>query len=589
MDCDDDGGVHSEAAEEMKRARTIVWMVLAIGALVGLRFVLTARSSGRSARLVRESVLAASAERATGFVVRREGEAAIVLEEREGAWRICEPFEGAAAESVVKKLGDALAFREVEDALSDAELLRLGRGRGDFGLEVPRLTVEVCAEGLTNEVYFGGATATGAGVYAAIGGSDLVYVVPTDVVAAVDLAAADFLLREVMPAGAFPDVSAVSAFDVRRAAGAFVRLEREGEKWSMIEPRKEVASAARVRNFLGKILAARACDFVWPVGASNEAARSSIALLAGYGLDSESATTITLRGVDGRDASISFGKDAGPNLVYALVQGGEAIVTLAAGVKDEAQVASAAFLDARLFPYEAREVTAFSLADGEATYLLSRGAKGTWRLDSPIVAEANQAVVESLLTKLLTMNAADLEAGGMRVSLSTNAEPVEVSREGVLANHRLADLRAKEICRVEAKDVTRVVVTKAGEKPTAIVWNAERRVWDVEESAMPGLVNERAIAAVFEVMNPLTASSIVAIKVSATALGTYGLATPRATLALDFAEKDAVRRNLLIGNPAKDGYYATIGSSDAIFILPQETVERILAPLVSENVVRLEK
>lgn len=589
MGCDDVGGVYTEAAEAMKRARTIVWMVLAIGALAGLRVALTARSSGRSARLVRESVLAAAAERATGFIVRREGEAPVVLEERDGAWRICAPFEGAAAESVVKKLGDALAFREVEDALSDAELLRLGRARGDFGLEEPRLTVEVCAEGLTNEVYFGGATAAGAGVYAAIGGSDLVYVVPTSVVAAVDLAAADFRLREVMPAGAFGDVAAVKAFDVRRAAGAFMRLEREGEKWNMIEPRKEVASSARVRSFLGKIFAAHARDFVWPVGTSNETGRSSIALLAGYGLDSESATTVTLRGVDGRDASISFGKDAGPNLVYALVQGGEAIVTLAADVKDEAQQASAAFLDARLFPYEAREVTVFSLADGEATYLLSRSAKGTWRLDSPIVAEANQAVVDSLLTKLLSMNATDLEAGGIRVSLSTNAEPVEVSREGVLANHRLADLRAKEICRVEAKDVTRLVVTKAGEKPTAIVWNAERRVWDVEETTAPGFVNEPVLAALFEALNPLTASSIVAIKVSATALGTYGLATPRVTLALDFAEKDAVRRNLLIGNPAQDGYYATIGSSDAIFILPQKTVERITAPLVSENVVRLEK
>ncbi len=573
----------------MKRARTIVWMVLAIVALAGVRFVLTARSSGRSARLVRESVLAAQAERATGFIVVREGEAPIVLEEREQGWRICSPFEGAASASVVKKLGDALAFREVEDALSDAELLRLGRGRGDFGLEVPRLTVAVCAEGVTNEVYFGTPTPSGASVYAAIRGSDLVYVVPTSVVAAVDLPVADFRLRQVVRDFSFPDVSAVSSFDVRRAALSFVRLEREGEKWTMVEPRKVVASAARVRNFLGKMFGARACDFVWPVGASNETARSSIALLASYGLDSESALTITLRGVDGREESVSFGKEAGPDLVYAFVQGGEAIVTLAAEVKDLAQATSAAFLDARLFPYEAREVAAFSLSDGEATYLLSRSAKGAWRLDSPIVAEANQEVVDSLLTKLLSMNETDLEVGGIRVSLSTNMEPVEVSREGVLANHRLADLRAKEICRVDAKEVTRLVVTKAGEKATTLEWDAERRVWNVEESAVSGLANEQAIAALFEVLNPLKASSIVSIKVSPTALGTYGLATPRATLALDFVEKDAVRRNLLIGNPVQDGYYATIGSSDAIFILPHETVERILASLVSENVVRLER
>ncbi len=573
----------------MKRGRTIVWMILAIGALVGLRAILTARYGGRSARLVRESVLAASAERATGFIVTRAGEAPIVLEEEEGTWRICSPFVGVADEQVVKRMGDALAFREVEDALSDAELLRLGRDRGDFGLDVPRVTVAICAAGVTNEVYFGESTPAGTSVYAAIEGTDLVYVVPTNIVAAVDRSAVDFRSRQILPSRVFPDLAAVNAFDVRTRAGTFVRLVRMGEKWRMVEPRDMVVSSSRVRTFLGKIFAARAVGFVWPIGVSNETTRSSVALLAGYGLDSENVMTITLRGVDGRDTSISFGKEAGPNLVYALVQGGEAIVTLAADVKDWTQQASAAFSDARLFPYEAREIAAFSLADGDATYLLSRSAKGVWQIDSPIVAEANQMVVKSLLTQLLSMKETDLEAGGVRVSLSTNSEPLEVSREGILSNHRLADLRAKEICRVDAKGVARFVVTKKDEKPTSIVWDADRRVWNVETAGAAGVVDERAIAALFEVLNPLKASSIVSIKVSAAMLGTYGLATPRVTLALDFVEKEALRRNLLIGNLSQDGYYATIGSSDAIFILPQETVERILAPLVSEDGARSKK
>ena len=568
----------------MKRARTIVWLVLAISALVGLRMVLDARYGGRSARLVRESVLAAAAEKATSFVVTRAGEPPIVLEEKEQTWRLTSPFVGAADEQVLKKMGDALAFREVEDALSDADLLRLGRTRRDFGLEKPRVTVALAVAGVTNTIYFGAVTPSGTGVYAAIEGTDLVYVVPTNIVAAVDLPAADFRLRQVVSAGAFPDWAAVRAFDVRRAADAFVRLQRAGEKWALVEPRPIAASSTRVRQFLSEILSARAADFVWPIGASNESAHASIALLAGYGLDSESALTITLRGVDGREESLSLGKEAGTNCVYALVQNGQAIVTLPTSVKDRALASSDAFLDARLFPFEEREIVAFSLADGDATYLLSRDAKNAWRLDSPIVAPANQALVDSLLSKLLSLNATDLEAGGIRVSLSTNSEPVEVSREGLLANHRLADLRAKEICRVDSKDVARLVITKKDEKkPTAIVWDAERRAWNVEEAAIPGLAHEQNIAALLDVLNPLTASSIVTIKVSSTALGAYGLSSPQATLAIDFAAKDAVRRNLLIGNPAQDGFYATIGSSDAVFILPQSTVSRILAPLVSEN------
>lgn len=573
----------------MKRGRIIFWMVLAVLALVGVRILLDARGGGRSVLFVKQGVLASRADRATEFVVSHSNEPSVVVQQGAGVWRICAPFRGAADSQVVRRMGDALAFRHVEDVLSDAELLKLGRTRDDFGLAQPHMTVSVCVAGATNKVYLGETTPAGDGMYAAIEGTDLVYVVPTNIVSMIDLATTDFRSRQIFLDEEFPDLSAVNALDLRRGAGAFIRLSREGDKWVMKEPRAVVASASRIRAFLAKLFAAQACDFIWPIGSSNETAHATVALLAGYGLDSESAVTVTLRSMDGRDSSVSFGKEAGAGLVYALIQNGEALVTLDSTLKDLTLATSEAFLDSRIFPYDVREIAALSLADGDVNYLLSRSSEGQWRLEAPVVANADQTVVKSLIAKLLTLDTTDLEVGGIRVCMTTNAESVEVSREAVLANHRLADLRAKEICRIDEKDVTRIVVTQEGEKATSLVWDGERRVWNVESSQIAGLANEKAIAALFDVLNPLRAAKIVTIKVSATTLGTYGLASPRVTLALDFAAKDAVRRNVLIGNPAEDGYYATIGSSDAIFILPKETVECMIAPLVDANVILPEK
>ena len=46
-------------------------------------------------------------------------------------------------------------------------------------------------------------------------------------------------------------------------------------------------------------------------------------------------------------------------------------------------------------------------------------------------------------------------------------------------------------------------------------------------------------------------------------------------------EKD-MRRNIMIGDKVDGGYYATVGSSGAVFILANEVVSRITAPIVAD-------
>lgn len=561
----------------MNNRRSILWMLMFLVLLAGAHILLNVRGTRANARLLRRSVLVREADRATGFLIAQRGAPAVEIERTHGDWRVVAPFSGAADSRRLMRLADALAFRSVLDSQSDFELLKLGRTRADFGLEPPRLTVSVLNAGVTNAVVsFGARTPTEDGVYVAVEGSDLVYVVPTNILACADFSADGFRDRRL-----FLSEAEVGAIDVRRGSGSFLRLVRDGEKWRMEEPRQAVASAQRISHLLSALLSAEAAEFFWPIGATNEPSRTTVAMLAGYGLDSESAVTITLRGRDGSDRSVSLGKEAGRGRVYALVQNGGAVVSLDASLKDLALTESEMFVDSRLFPYEAKTISTVSLAEGTTTYLLARAPNGRWRMDAPVAAPADQSAVESLVTKLLQLESKDVETDGVRVSVAENADAVSVSRERLFANLRVEDLRSKNILRVDANNVVRIVSSVRGEKPTAIVWNPDRREWNVESSPLKGEIDGKAIAEFLSALNPLRASSVVKLKVSPAELGAYGLETPRFTVAVDLRKEDAVRRNVLIGDRVGNGFYATPGSLDAVFILPAETVERLTASLVT--------
>ena len=560
----------------MKNARSIFWLLLGIALAVGAHFALDMR--GGASRMVRRSTLWRDADEATRISVCRAGSPATVLSRVSGAWRLTEPFSASADTRAVLMLLDAIAFAPIRDFMDDSELTKLGRRRSDFGLEPPMVSVELEGPGGKADLAFGSPTPAGDGVYAVDSSDKAVFVVDAGVFAAVNLAADGLRSRALFTIGA----DEIGALDVRRSEGSFMRFARDGEKWRMTEPRESPASAAKVRKFLDTVLDARVANFVWPVGATNETDTASVALLAGYGLDPDNAVTVTLKGTDGVDRLLSLGKEADRGHVYALAHNGGAVVTVNAAFKDLVLAEADGFLDTRLFPYDESSISAVSILDGEDQYLLAKGSDGVWRLDAPVAAPADQSEVAYIIGRLLDLHSAAAGSSGMMVSVSTNSRPVRVSREAVLGRHRLEDLRSKDIVRIESSRIRRIVSTPAGGKPTAVVYDSGRRAWNVESSASGGVADVTAIENLLAALNPLRSESVVTLRIGPGGLGRYGLEIPAHVIAVDRMQEDSVRRNLLIGDKAPGGRYATFGSSDAVFVLGEDVLRRLTAPLVGE-------
>lgn len=562
----------------MNNRKSILFLLVAIAAFASANFLMRhfnskVIASGRSS-------LVENFDDAKKIVIHGRDRVDTVLEKTD-CWRIVKPYFGGVDEQVVMKLFDALSLTALMDVITDGELLNIGRSRADFSLDSPAFSVTIGGDGKRQcRVNFGILTPTATGVYATIDGVDAVYVVPSEILKDVDLQADDFRRRNLF------EISAddVSGFDIKYGSGALRKFMREGDCWKVDN---EIASTKKVRQLLTDLTSAKAVNFVWPVGASNETAIVSASLLASFGLDADNAVTITMKGRDGIDRQLLFGKDANESdMVYAYSRNDSAIITVPAALKDAVTQEPIMFTDSRLFPKEVSEVMELSIIDGEDAYSLVRNSDGDWRLESPIIAIADAKNVMTIVERIVALSPNDADERGVKVALSTNTPPVSVSFSSVLGDLRFEDLRHKDILKIDPINVSRLVSTFGGNESnaTAVVYSRDRRAWNVEKSSNgDAKVDEQAIADVLNSINPLVASKIVRLKVSVTELDDYGLDHPLFKLAIDQDSEDSIRRNIMVGKATEaGGYYATVGSSEAVFILDADIVSRLMQPLVTQ-------
>ena len=561
----------------MSSRRSIFYLLALIGVVVGANLWLDISGDQRR-EVVRRRSLVGGADSAVAIELRsRDG---FIRLERDDRWRIVRPVSADADQAAVVRLTDRLAFGPLGDSIEESHAVKLGNRLSDFGMDRPSLTLRVITPIGSTLVRFGSKTPSGDGVYAVVDGSSVLYIVPDETFSAVDLSVESLRRRNVLRV----NPEEVVLIDIRRGEG-YVRLSRVGDHWEMVEPRSAKASPSAVRGIFDTVLSCKARTFVWPVGATNESSTASLSLLAGYGLDPESCETVIFRTADGRDHSLSFGSAADTDSVYALIQEGTAVATVDASAKSTVSLDASALIDGRIFPLEKSSIRWISMKDGEVSYLLARGDDSSWRLDSPVSAAADALAVSALVDRLLVMRNADVEDDGVKVTLSADSAPQVVSREALLGSAGFEQFRSKTVLDIGAATVRRLVFAPAGaETAVSVVFDPDRKGWNVESSPGPCIVDTDRLNAVLAALAPLKAVSVARLKVSPGELARYGLETPACTIAVDRLIEDSVRRNILIGNVLnQDGdAYATVGSTDAVFVLDGKTVKTLREGVVSE-------
>lgn len=559
-------------------ARTIVW--LSVGVVAVTLANLCVEFGAPAAKRLPRARLADVSFSPTKITVERAGVQNVELELK-GRWRLISPYPASSDEHRVLRLVDALSFSVPDDTITEAELLRLGRERADFGLDSPRLRIKLenpSSGAAPVTVSFGESTPAADGVYALSDTSDTICVVPMSVFTAVDLTDAEFRSHEVFSI----EEESVFSFSVKLPGKAPVDFTRSADGWKTPDG---PASTVKVKEYLAKMFEAEAKSFVWPVGASNEATSVSAALLSGYGLDPDSALTVVTRGFDGENRRVSFGAAVDDSSVYALIQNGGAVVTVPSSIRDAVSQPPVRTAESRAFPFEESAVSAFTLSTPAVTCVLARGKEGAWSLESPIVAPADAKIADALLARILALPVSTgvAPSDAVSISIGTNSSPVEVSVSKLFSSMRFEDLRSKEVVRIDSAVVTRLVSSVSGKDAVAAVYSSEKKMWVPEEDSASDVINDESIKKILGALNPLQAVRVETLKAAPADLARYGLDAPRLVLAVDRGVAGSVRRNILIGKETRGGYYATVGSADAIFVVSRESVQALMSPLLKNK------
>ncbi|MBQ5530862.1 MAG: DUF4340 domain-containing protein [Kiritimatiellae bacterium] len=472
------------------------------------------------------------------------------------SWRVESPFNSAADAETAMRLVDALAFTRPSAVYSDAELAEFGRSKADYGLDRSALEIVATQSGGGERVVRFGSSLPGAdGVFASVAGEDCVYILPSTVKAAADLAPVDFRDRNLCQA----EPGEIDSFDMKLGKGAFMRLRREGGMWKRIDAGTQSAQGSPAASVAAESVLAAVCglkadSFVWPAGASGEPASATPSLLAGYGLDADSAVSVVLRKRSGPEIRLVFGKEAAPGRVFCLAQHDSAIAVAPMSAKTALE--SAAFSDERLFPVPYSSIVRFAVSGGGCDCSAVKDADGGWRLVSPVEAPADREIAELVAANIAALKTQDAAGNGVRVSPGAGIEPVEVAREAVFGSLRPEDLRSKEVLSVSAGDVRRLVA------------RMDKTARRVVVEALPET----------SLLSPLMAARVARLKADAEEMKRFGLDDPIFALDIDFKGEGVARKYVLFGSRDGQGCrYATVGASGTVFAVPERTVEALEA------------
>lgn len=124
----------------MRISRTTV--ILLVANLIAFGLVWRATSGHQPAAVSQTQLFPSTPTK----LILSEGPERIVLEKRNSAWRLAEPFDWPANIWSVQRLLDELRFVSVEAGFDAAEAKANGSGLKDYGLETPRWTLKVTSE-----------------------------------------------------------------------------------------------------------------------------------------------------------------------------------------------------------------------------------------------------------------------------------------------------------------------------------------------------------------------------------------------------------------------------------------------------------
>ncbi|ROQ90872.1 DUF4340 domain-containing protein [Desulfosoma caldarium] len=314
------------------------------------------------AEQIKKKVFAVSAEAVEEVYLEVEGKPTVHLVKKDGAWVLDQPVSAEADQGAVKTLVHSLVeLEKSRDVDTDAKDMEL------YGLAKPGQEVRFLSENTWHRLRLGSKNPTGESHYAAREDENVVFLVASGQVQALNKAPEDLRRRDLLN---FEDEN-VQNLVVSWADGHQVKLVREAKNkdaWRCADEPERRVKKSKVDNVLNQIRWLRAKNFLEGTGEGS-------ALLEG----GVSEAQVVLQGFDGSELSLQIGRKKGePETYVALSSQLKTPVTVDGAVLKELPKSVRDVEDRSVARFDSKDITRMEYAMGEEKGEMILQDDGTW-------------------------------------------------------------------------------------------------------------------------------------------------------------------------------------------------------------------
>ncbi len=383
-----------EAFVAVKLWKTVVagLIVVALGA-----YILAVEKPRMEAESREDRVVDVKAEDVSAIRLQYPDSPTIRVERSGDGWHMSEPVDapadGPAVDRLLKQIVEAKAERRIPGTeAQDPEIYGL-EGSG----ERARVTLYTKDGSELPDIIVGKTTPVGFQAFVRIEGKDEVIVTPLIFHTGVKKRPFDLRDKSLLHV----DPEHVVAISLTRK-GETIRLERSGDDWSLVAPRKFPADKNRIQGLIGSVNNLRATAFFSDEDADREK----------FGLTDPSLEISLELGEEG-SAGFRLGKkDEGPPVTYYFERTSDGqVAKVAEWVKPRFDLDLDDLRDKRLFRCKSDEIASirFERADG-AAFALDKDDQGKWTISPPSDRALKEPVITRTVGGLASLSGKDIVA-----------------------------------------------------------------------------------------------------------------------------------------------------------------------------------
>ena len=185
----------------------------------------------------------------------------------------------------------------------------------------------------------------------------------------------------------------VQAFTIKTLEGETVTCRREGEIWSITEPKKLAADPAAIESLLTTLIGASVDQVVDPKPAD----------LHDFGLDSPTLTLEVTTSAKPEKFALSLGDDTPTGgSVYAQIAGNPRVMTLASHLKSSLGKSVFDLRDKQILSIPTGQVDRIEVVTKSDRWTLAKNPQGIWDLILPPAVRADRFTAEGIVSRLET-------------------------------------------------------------------------------------------------------------------------------------------------------------------------------------------